>query len=263
VITKIVVLQGKMTIVVIEMLAGIKRTAPTITNNTCEMKTSYYLILLILFLSSTVFGQLKKDSVLLYNNIDLSSISVLTTEETYLGKKSLKVIDNGENTEVKFVKITNLVFKNGIIEIDISGKPSETSTEQARGFVGIAFRINNDNSRFECIYLRPTNGRADEQIRRNHSVQYISYPDFPWFKLRKDFPEKYESYVDLVPGEWTKIKIEISGDNAKLYVHGNSQPTLIVKDLKHGSDNNGSIGLWIGPGTEAHFSNLLITKNDK
>jgi len=227
------------------------------------MKTSYYLILLILFLSSTVFGQLKKDSVLLYNNKDLSSINVLTTEETYLGKKSLKVIGNGENTEIKFVKITNLDLKNGIIEIDISGKPSETSTEQARGFVGIAFRINNDNSRFECIYLRPTNGRAHEQIRRNHSVQYISYPDFPWFKLRKDFPEKYESYVDLVPGEWTKIKIEISGDNAKLYVHGNSQPTLIVKDLKLGSDNNGSIGLWIGPGTEAHFSNLLITKNDK
>ena len=82
-----------------------------------------------------------------------------------------------------------------IIEIDISGKPAETSSEQARGFVGIAFRINNENSKFECIYLRPTNGRADEQIRRNHSVQYTSYPDFPWFKLRKDFPEKYEGAV--------------------------------------------------------------------
>lgn len=34
-------------------LAGIKKTATTITNNTCEMKTSYYLILLILFLSIT------------------------------------------------------------------------------------------------------------------------------------------------------------------------------------------------------------------
>ncbi len=227
------------------------------------MKAFNYLIFLILFLSSTAFSQLRKDSVLLFNNKDLTSINVLSTEETYLGKKSLKVIDNGENTEIKFVRINNLDFKNGIIEIDISGKPSETSSEQARGFVGIAFRINIDNSRFECIYLRPTNGRADEQIRRNHSVQYISYPDFPWFKLRKDFPEKYESYVDLIPGEWTKMKIEINGNKAKLYVHGNSQPTLIVNDLKLGSDNNGSIGLWIGPGTEAHFSNLMITKIDK
>ncbi len=227
------------------------------------MKTFYNSILLTLFLSSTVFGQLKKDSVLLFNNKDLRSINVLTTEETYFGKKSLKVIDNGENTEAKYVKINTSDFKNGVIEIDISGKPAETSLEQARGFVGIAFRINKDNSEFECIYLRPTNGRADEQIRRNHSVQYISYPDFPWYKLRKEFPEKYESYVDLVPGEWTKMKIEVNGDKAKLYVHGNSQPTLIVNDLKLGSDIEGSIGLWIGPGTEAHFSNLIITKIDK
>jgi hypothetical protein len=227
------------------------------------MKTTYYLVFLILLLSNTVFGQLKKDSVLLFNNKDLMSINVQTTEETYLGQKSLKLIDIGESSEVKFVKINNLDFENGIIEIDISGKPSETSSVQARGFVGIAFRINSDNSRFECIYLRPTNGRANDQIRRNHSVQYISYPDFPWVKLRKDFPEKYESYVDLVPGEWTKIKIEINGDKAKLFVHGNSQPTLIINDLKLGSHINGKLGLWIGPGTVAHFSNLRITKIDK
>ena len=226
------------------------------------MKTTYFLILLLLFLTNTIFGQFKTDSIALLENNDLTSVNVKASVETYLGKKSLKVIDTGENTEVKFVKISNSDFKNGIIEIDVSGKPSETSTELARGFVGIAFRINSDNSRFECIYLRPTNGRADDQIRRNHSVQYISYPDFPWFKLRKDFPEKYESYVDLIAGEWTKIKIEVNGDKAKLYVHGNSQPTLIVNDLKLGADTKGSLGLWIGPGTEAHFSNLLITKND-
>jgi hypothetical protein len=227
------------------------------------MKASYYFIFLFLLSSNIVFAQFKKDSILLFNNRDLTSINVLTTEETYLGKKSLKVSDNGDNTEVKFVKINNLDFKNGIIEIDVSGKPAENAEEGARGFVGIAFRINSDNTRFECIYLRPTNGRADDQIRRNHSVQYISFPDFPFYKLRKDFPEKYESYVDLISGEWTKIKIEVNGDKANLFVHGNSQPTLKVNDLKLGSDNNGSIGLWIGPGTEAHFSNPIITKIDK
>jgi hypothetical protein len=224
------------------------------------MKNIYYLICLILLLSSTLFAQPNVDSISLTNNNDLSPVNVSTSLETYLAKESIKVVDNGENSEVKFVKIRNYNFKNGIIEIDISGKPAENSSEQARGFVGIAFRINNDNSKFECIYLRPTNGRADDQIRRNHSVQYVSYPDFPWYDLRKAFPEKYESYVDLVPGEWTKIKIEINGEKAKLYVHGNSQPTLIVNDLKLGSDNQGNIGLWIGPGTEAYFTNLRITK---
>lgn len=79
--------------------------------------------------------------------------------------------------------------------------------------------------------------------------------------MRKDYPEKYESYVDLVVGEWTKIRIEIEGNKAKLYVHNNAQPTLIVNDLKLGAENHGSIGLWVGPGTEAHFSNLEVTKS--
>ena len=129
----------------------------------------------------------------------------------------------------------------------------------ARGFVGIAFRVAEDVKKFECIYVRPTNGRAEDQVRRNHSVQYISYPDFPWQKLRKEETEKYESYVDLVPGEWTKVKITVEGSKARLYVHGNEQPTLILNDLKKG-DSRGALALWIGPGTVAHFANLRVTE---
>jgi len=223
------------------------------------MKVIYFILILALLGSNGAIAQQNKVTVPLLITDNLIPVNVQMTEETYLGKKSLRVTDTGADTEVKFVKINHSDFKNGIIEIEVSGKPSETASEQARGFVGIAFRINADNKRFECIYLRPTNGRADDQIRRNHSVQYISYPEFPWQKLRKEFPEKYETYVDLVPGEWTKMKIEIKGDKAKLFVHGNSQPTLIVHDLKHGPDHHGSIGLWIGPGTDAHFSDLQVT----
>jgi hypothetical protein len=46
--------------------------------------------------------------------------------------------------------------------------------------------------------LRPTNGRADDQVRRNHSTQYISYPDFPWYRLREETPGMYESYSDSI-----------------------------------------------------------------
>ncbi|MGB8030591.1 MAG: hypothetical protein WCF30_13130, partial [Terracidiphilus sp.] len=69
----------------------------------------------------------------------------------------------------------------------------------------------------------------------------------------------YESYVDLVPGEWTRIKIEVSGVTMRLYVNGASQPTLLVNDLKLG-DASGGIGLWIGVGTEAYFANLRISQ---
>lgn len=222
------------------------------------MKKRYSFVSLILILSGTAFAQTNK--VPLFNNSDLVPIGVITTEDNYSGQKALKVTDAGGTSEVKMVKLNNLDFKDGVIEIELAGKLAENASETARGFVGIAFRIKEDNSNFECIYLRPTNGRADDQVRRNHSVQYISYPDYPWYKLRQETPEKYESYVDLVPGEWTKVKIDVSGEKARLFVHGNLQPTLIINDLKLGAESHGSIGLWIGPGTEAHFSNLFIKK---
>jgi hypothetical protein len=134
--------------------------------------------------------------------------------------------------------------------------------EGARGFVGVSFRVSpgatKDALKYECFYLRPTNGRVDDQVRRNHSTQYVSFPDFPWQRLRKESPEKYESYVDLVPGEWTKLKIEVRGERARLYVHGAQQPVLVVNDLKQGQ-SQGRIALWIGPGTVAHFANLRVS----
>lgn len=225
------------------------------------MKYFNFFIFLICLSSNVIFAQTETITIPFIDNEDLVSVNVEASKAIYLGVESLRVVEDVDSTEVRFVKIKNLNFKSGSIEIDLAGKPAEGASAQARGFVGIAFRINDDNSKFECIYLRPTNGRANNQVRRNHSVQYISVPDFPWFKLRKEFPKKYETYVDLATGEWTKVKIEINGESAKLYVHGNSQPTLIVNDLKLGADGIGDIGLWIGPGTEAYFSNLRLTKS--
>jgi hypothetical protein len=64
-------------------------------------------------------------------------------------------------------------------------------------------------------YLCPTNGRAKDQERRNHAVQYVSHPDWPWFRLRKESPSKYEPYVDLRSGVWTRMKIEVQGDRGR------------------------------------------------
>ena len=150
-------------------------------------------------------------------------------------------------------------FGSGVIEAEIAGAPRKDAGEGARGFVGIAFRVQPDMRTYEAFYLRPTNGRADDQVRRNHSAQYISHPDWPWFRLRKETPEKYESYVDLVPGAWTKIKIEVRGAQARLYVHDQPQPTLVVGDLKTGPDAKGGVALWLDSGTDAHFRNVSVT----
>ena len=62
-------------------------------------------------------------------------------------------------------------FTNGTIEVDLAGEPGPGAAGGARGFVGVAFRVQPDRRTYDCFYLRPTNGRADDQERRNHSAQ--------------------------------------------------------------------------------------------
>ncbi len=157
-----------------------------------------------------------------------------------------------------FVVLEGTSFHNGMIEVDVAGMPQANAPAQARGFVGIAFRVPPDALKYDYVYIRPTNGRAEDQERRNHSTQYASFPDNEWLKLREESPGKYESYTDLIPGEWTHLKIEVNGVRMRLYVNGATQPTLLVNDLKLG-DRTGALALWIGVGTEAYFSNLRLT----
>jgi hypothetical protein len=115
-----------------------------------------------------------------------------------------------------------------------------------------------DTSHYELFYLRPGNSPAGDQAMRNHSVQYSEAPDFSWYKLRREWPWIYESYADLQLETWTKVKIDVSGRSAKLYVNGSANPSLIVDGLK-GEDLRGGIALWGSPGEETYFSNLRIT----
>ena len=157
------------------------------------------------------------------------------------------------------VLIEGSEFANGVIEIELAGEPAPGADPAMRGFIGVAFRVDaEDVDRYECFYLRPVNGRADDQLQRNHSTQYVSHPEYPWYRLRKESPGAYESYVDLVPGAWTKVRIEVDGTAARLYVHGSEQPTLMVHDLKHG-ESSGLVGLWLHSSTLAHFRNIRIT----
>lgn len=184
-----------------------------------------------------------------------AGIRVTLSDET---ARRLKADPNPQAGLEQLATIENVVFSDGVIEAEIAGEPASGVPEGARGFVGIAFRLQEDNRTYDAFYLRPTNGRADDQERRNHSTQYISHPDWTWFRLRKESPSKYESYVDLVPGAWTRIRIEVRADRARLFVHDSEQPALVVNDLKSGAKAKGAVALWLGPGTVAHFRNLTI-----
>ncbi|MFN8562150.1 MAG: hypothetical protein U0703_11145 [Anaerolineae bacterium] len=61
-----------------------------------------------------------------------------------------------------------------------------------------------------------------------------------------------------MPGAWTQIKCVVAGARAQFCVNDAEQPCLIVNDLKLGV-NTGKIALWIGAGTEAHFSEVRVS----
>jgi hypothetical protein len=184
--------------------------------------------------------------------------NVSIAQTNYKGRSAIQVTPKPETQNATaYALVKDSSFRDGAIEVDLAGLPGAGAVATARGFIGIAFRVQADG-RYEYIYLRPTNGRADDQIRRNHSTQYSSFPDFDFARSRQEAPEKYESYVDLEPGVWTKYKIEVEGRKARLYVHGAEQPCLIVNDLKL-DPHEGGVALWVGPGTEGYFSNLKIT----
>src|SRR6185436_14389341 len=183
-------------------------------------------------------------------------INVTIEETSYKGKKAVRVLPVNDAETIAILK--DKTFDNGTIEIEVAGRPLPNANTGARGFIGLAFRVRTtDTVRYECFYIRPTNGRAEDQLRRNHSTQYISHPKYTWFKLRDEKPGVYESYADMVEGEWTQLKIEVKDDKARLYVNGASQPCLIVQDLKFGK-TGGAIALWVGPGTDGYFTNLSI-----
>jgi hypothetical protein len=190
----------------------------------------------------------------------LTLVNVAATRVQYRGRDAIRLVAKPTDSLSKetIAIIPASEFRDGIIEAEIAGAPAAGADTSARGFVGIAFRVDSSGTRYAAFYLRPTNGRATDQLRRNHSTQYIAHPDYPWSRLRKEQPGVYESYVDLEPGAWTPIRIEVRGGVARLFVHGSPQPVLIVNDMKN-PPASGRIALWIDAGTEAYFSRLRVT----
>jgi len=211
---------------------------------------------LLIFINQIVFAQ----KVILEKG-DLIANQVYMSFEKIEGKNALRVEKDSTLLpidEPTFVKIKDLDFKDGEIEVKVLSRLLKNASPTARGFIGIAFRIDEKNEHFESIYIRPTNGRADDQVRRNHAIQYFSFPDYKFDKLRKISPEKYESYADMGLNEWIIMKVIVKGNKASLFLNNNTQPALIVNDLKLGDQAQGGIGLWVEVGTEGFFRDLNV-----
>ncbi len=105
----------------------------------------------------------------------------------YKGKKSIHLIpDPVRDKDDALAILKGSKFRDGTIEVDVAGDLAEGHSENARGFIGIAFRVQSDARHYELLSLRPTNARADDQLRRNHTAAYEGHPDFNFDRLRRE-----------------------------------------------------------------------------
>jgi hypothetical protein len=144
-------------------------------------------------------------------------------------------------------------FRSGTLEVDIRGQEA-----LQQSYVGVAFHRQDDNT-YEAVYLRPFNFRAQDPVRKQHAVQYISLPKFDFQDLRDEFPEEFENPVDasLVPTDWVRLRVLVEGSKIQIFVGPVKQVTLEVRKL--GQLDAGQVGLWVGNQSGGDFANLVST----
>jgi hypothetical protein len=149
-------------------------------------------------------------------------------------------------------------FENGILAVEIMSQLRPDAPDYARGFAGLAYRIIGEGNNFECVYVRPANGRRlnPPPPRERRAIQYFAYPEWPFDRLRADSPEGlYEAGADIVPGEWLRLTLRVAGATLRASINGVT--VLDVAETK-ATPQAGALGLWVDIGTVAWFANLEV-----
>jgi hypothetical protein len=152
-------------------------------------------------------------------------------------------------------------FENGTIEVKMYSQLQNPAPYPGiAGFIGVYFRIAEDNSQWESIYVRPKVGRINNQFSRNHAVQYFSYPNYKFQTLRDSFPAgSYEGSAPVALNEWFTMRIEVNGETAEMFIDDMKYSSFIVNKML-GKVKKGYIGLYVDIGTIGYFRDLKVTK---
>ena len=211
-----------------------------------------FLPLLLLFVASGVPLQAQ------FKEYNLSSFYQWNQYEIY--NRSIGILEDDPENAVKLsenagegiVWLNEILFENGIIEIDLKGQDVFQ-----KSFLGIAFH-GVDNRKYEAVYFRPFNFNALDSSRKSHAVQYISHPAYTWRILREKHPGLYEKGIrgKQNGNDWFHARIEISDDWISVVVNQEVQPSLQIRTPE--GQKGIKLGLWVGDGSGGIFANLKI-----
>ena len=172
---------------------------------------------------------------------------------------SLRVVKTVD--EPHYARLADLNdFENGTIEVKLYSQIQNPKPYSGvAGFIGIVFHATSDDSAYESIYIRPKVGRINNQLFRNHSVQYIAYPDLKFDTLRKIAPFRYEGSAPVALNEWIKMRIEVNGETAEMFINDFKYSEFVVDKLL-GKNKKGGIGLYVDIGTIGYFKDFKVIR---
>jgi len=153
----------------------------------------------------------------------------------HLGKPCIR-LDGGAAV------LKDYTLRDGVIDVDVA-------TPAKRGFFGIQFRLSDDGSDGEWVYLRQHHsGQPD-------AMQYtpILHTGANWQIYNG---AGFTGAVDIPKDEWFHLRLVITGAQAKFYVSDMATPALVIDDLKSGVQK-GQLALYVLTG-ETYFANFAV-----
>ncbi|MBA4137192.1 MAG: hypothetical protein C0518_07740 [Opitutus sp.] len=147
--------------------------------------------------------------------------------------------------------VAGVELAEGTIEFEARGRAADGSS-----FVGVMFH-GVDGTTYDGVYFRSFNFGHDNPVKRDHAVQYIAMPEWPWHRLRRERPEEFENPVTPTPkpDEWFRARVVVEEGRVRVFVNDATEPSLEVERLS--TRGRGKVGLWVtGFGD---IANLKIT----
>jgi DNA-binding beta-propeller fold protein YncE len=149
----------------------------------------------------------------------------------HMGRKSLMGLAYLEDVE----------FENGIIEVDICADGS-------RSYPGVIFRMQSEEN-YERLYLRPHRSNLYPD-----AIQYTpAFNGVDGWQLYNG--EGFTAGADILANQWLHLRIDIQGEQARVYLGASDIPDLVIGHLQHGV-SKGGVGVFCPRDRTAFFSNF-------
>ena len=127
--------------------------------------------------------------------------------------------------------LDDVEFQDGTIEVDVA-------VDGSRSYPGIVFRMQSDEN-YERVYIRPHRaGLYPDAVQYTPVINRVA----GWQLYHG---EGATSGAEIPVDDWVRLKLEVRGTQARVYLGEAAEPALVITELRHGA-SSGGIGL-LGP----------------